>query len=124
MPWQVRLVDPQALAAANCRLLPGMAYFYRYDVTSPLLSPEFRALLGKPNRRQPIVIVLPDQTRFHLDLVAVKDGIPQATGWAVAGDLTAENCSLSAKPAIKSRGYHGVLAYGQLGDDLEGRTYG
>jgi hypothetical protein len=126
--WPLRVVEfpmtpeeRETLAPGDCWRVP-LTYAYRNgqtfeDIWGGKLSARFR----QSGRDHVIFVRLPGGFDWSPDLTESSDLQPgRPMGWAVVGDLP----GITVHPSVNAVGfYHGFIADGVVGDDLEGRTY-
>lgn len=122
MPWPIVLYDTreEARVAGHGQVRPGAMWPAPWVLArdSQCLSPHYWAL-PEP-RRVPLVVKLPDLTEFVIDGVYwnPEQGF-HGDGWTVEGIPP----QLTLAPSINIVGsYHGYIANGIIGDDVDGRV--
>jgi hypothetical protein len=126
MPWPCRLVeDPELNEHGNVdtgkRAVGDMWYLRLAPAELERRREQISAQYFAENaHRPPLVVLLPGRIYFLVDGKCFEPGRGWYDGWQVSG----EPPLISVSPSINIVGcYHGFLAAGVIGDDVDGRRF-
>lgn len=114
MSWPLKLTQRYSLSwSEKDRPFIGECWYGDPDI--PGLSIEFKRDWAA--KRNPLWVVLPDETVFCVDQVATN---ANGSGWTVTGEAP----NITVSPSINIVGhYHGWIRNGVITDDVEGRRF-
>jgi hypothetical protein len=120
LSWKIRYHEekPYPARPGDCYPAPWLLTSGEDGGPAEGLSPKY--LRDWRGKRPPLVVILPDMTRFVVDSLAVQGGRYYGDGWTVTG----EPPLLTVQPSINIPGsYHGYVTAGVISDDVEGRKF-
>lgn len=120
MSWTIRYHTerPYPVRPGDCWPEPSLLFSGPEGGPSLCLSGRYRR--DWMNKRPPLMVMLPDMTRFCVDSRARVAGNYVGEGWTVTG----EPPLITVMPSINIPGsYHGYIRAGVITDDVDGRSF-